>query len=68
MPAPADSFAAPGRPPTWLNPVAWGVTLVGVRGALPPDVDAMPLYLHRRTRRPMSAHRSTWDSRVEGDV
>lgn len=45
MPAPADSFAAPGRPPTWLNPVAWGVTLVGVRGALPPDVDAMPLYL-----------------------
>lgn len=52
MPAPADSFAAPGRPPTWLNPVAWGVTLVGVRGALPPDVDAMPLYLARRTRRP----------------
>lgn len=45
IPAPADSFAAPGRPPTWLNPVAWGVTLVGVRGALPPGVDAMPLYL-----------------------
>lgn len=52
MPAPADSFAAPGRPPTWLNPVAWGVTLVGVRGALPPDVDAMPLYLVRRDKTP----------------
>lgn len=51
MPAPADSFAAPGRPPTWLNPVAWGVTLVGVRGALPPDVDAIPLYLAEEERR-----------------
>lgn len=51
MAAPADSFAAPGRPPAWLNPVAWGVTLVGVRGALPPDVDAMPLYLIEEQRR-----------------
>lgn len=55
MPAPADSFAAPGRPPTWLNPVAWGVTLVGVRGALPPDDDAMPLYLIKEGKKPMSA-------------
>lgn len=47
IPAPADSFAAPGRPPTWLKPVCWGVIRVGVRGALDPeDVDAMPLYLY----------------------
>lgn len=43
IPAPADSFAAPGRPLIWLKPVAWGVTLVGVRGPPDPDVAAMPL-------------------------
>jgi hypothetical protein len=46
MAVPVDSFAPPGRPPAWLKPVCCGVTLVGVRGALPGDgVDAMPLYL-----------------------
>lgn len=44
MPEPADSFAAPGRPPIWLNPVGWGVVRVGVFG-VDPDEDAMPLYL-----------------------
>lgn len=48
MAAPVDSAEAPGRGPIWLNPVCWGVTRVGVRGALPEDADdvaAMPLYL-----------------------
>lgn len=46
MAAPDDSFAAPGRPATWLNPVACGVILPGVLGAPEaPDVDAIPLYL-----------------------
>lgn len=44
--APVDSLGT-GRPPTWLKPVCWGVTRVGVLGALPPDdaVFAIPLYL-----------------------
>lgn len=40
MPAPADSFVAPGRPPICVKPVCWGVTLVGERGAAVAD---MPL-------------------------
>jgi hypothetical protein len=56
MAAPVDSFAAPGRPPIWLNPPSpveegVGVGRVGVRGALlPPELAlawAMPLYLFR---------------------
>ena len=50
--APIDSFAACGLDPTWLKPVCWGVILVGVRGALPPDddaVEAMPLYLSNQS-------------------
>lgn len=44
IPAPADSFATPGREPTWLKPVACGVILVGVRGALAEEeADAIPL-------------------------
>jgi hypothetical protein len=48
MAAPVDSFAACGLPPNWLKPVCWGVTRVGVRGALPLPCDdedeaAMPL-------------------------
>jgi hypothetical protein len=33
---------------------------VGVRGALLPDVDAMPLYLVEEQKWPRSAHRPTW--------
>lgn len=52
--APVDSVEAPGRGPTWLNPVGCGVMRVGVRGPLPPDAEdvaAMPLYLECRTIR-----------------
>jgi hypothetical protein len=44
MAAPVDSFAAPGRPEIWLNPVS---AREGARGAAP-TADAeplMPLYL-----------------------
>lgn len=52
MLAPVDSLAPPGRCPAWLNPVGWGVTLVGVRGTLPPAAEtAIPLYLHRASQR-----------------
>lgn len=55
MAAPEDSFAAPGRPPAWLKPVACGVILPGVRGPAPaPDVDAMPLYLIENKKVPVS--------------
>jgi hypothetical protein len=40
-----ESFDTPGLPPTWLKPPeGWGVTRVGVLGALPDeDEDAIPL-------------------------
>lgn len=49
--APVDSLVEPGRDPTWLKPVCWGVRVLGVRlpaarGApLAPAEAAMPLYL-----------------------